>query len=86
MALEPGGIIAWLVVGLIAGWLTGKVMKGRGCWRLARLTVTTSTSQSTPSKVLSDSRSRRLIRRVHSTWIFTGRNTRNTRPWRPMAS
>jgi uncharacterized membrane protein YeaQ/YmgE (transglycosylase-associated protein family) len=30
MALEPGGIIAWLVVGLIAGWLTGKVMKGRG--------------------------------------------------------
>ena len=30
MALEPGGIIAWLLVGLIAGWLTGKVMKGAG--------------------------------------------------------
>jgi uncharacterized membrane protein YeaQ/YmgE (transglycosylase-associated protein family) len=30
MLLEPGGIIAWLVVGLIAGWLTGKVMKGAG--------------------------------------------------------
>ena len=30
MALEPGGIIAWIVVGLIAGWLTGKVMKGAG--------------------------------------------------------
>ena len=30
MALEPGGIIAWIVVGLIAGWLTGKVLKGRG--------------------------------------------------------
>ncbi len=30
MALEPGGIIAWLLVGLIAGWLTGKVMRGGG--------------------------------------------------------
>src|SRR6266481_930595 len=30
MVLEPGGIIAWIVVGLIAGWLTGKVMKGAG--------------------------------------------------------
>ena len=30
MALEPGGIIAWLVVGLIAGWLAGLVMRGGG--------------------------------------------------------
>src|SRR5438132_3781015 len=30
MALEPGGIIAWIVVGLIAGWLPGKVMRGGG--------------------------------------------------------
>ena len=30
MALEPGGIIAWLVVGLIAGWLAGQFMKGGG--------------------------------------------------------
>jgi hypothetical protein len=30
MVLEPGGIIAWLLVGLIAGWLTGKVMRGGG--------------------------------------------------------
>ena len=30
MAFEPGGIIAWIIVGLIAGWMTGKVMKGRG--------------------------------------------------------
>jgi uncharacterized membrane protein YeaQ/YmgE (transglycosylase-associated protein family) len=30
MALDPGGIIAWLVVGLIAGWLAGLVMKGGG--------------------------------------------------------
>ena len=30
MALDPGGIIAWLVVGLIAGWLAGQFMKGGG--------------------------------------------------------
>jgi uncharacterized membrane protein YeaQ/YmgE (transglycosylase-associated protein family) len=30
MHLDPGGIIAWLVVGLIAGWLAGLVMKGGG--------------------------------------------------------
>ena len=30
MTLEPGGIIAWLLVGLVAGWLAGVVMKGGG--------------------------------------------------------
>jgi uncharacterized membrane protein YeaQ/YmgE (transglycosylase-associated protein family) len=30
MELNPGGIIAWLVVGLVAGWLAGVVMKGGG--------------------------------------------------------
>jgi uncharacterized membrane protein YeaQ/YmgE (transglycosylase-associated protein family) len=30
ITLDPGGIIAWLVVGLIAGWLAGKVMTGAG--------------------------------------------------------
>ena len=30
MQLEPGGIIAWIIVGLVAGWLTGMVMKGGG--------------------------------------------------------
>jgi len=30
MTLEPGGIIAWLVVGLVAGWLAGVVMRGGG--------------------------------------------------------
>jgi uncharacterized membrane protein YeaQ/YmgE (transglycosylase-associated protein family) len=30
MTLDPGGVIAWLVVGLIAGWLAGVVMKGGG--------------------------------------------------------
>jgi len=24
------GIIAWLIIGVIAGWLTGKLMKGSG--------------------------------------------------------
>jgi uncharacterized membrane protein YeaQ/YmgE (transglycosylase-associated protein family) len=27
---EKMGIISWIVVGLIAGWLAGQVMKGRG--------------------------------------------------------
>jgi uncharacterized membrane protein YeaQ/YmgE (transglycosylase-associated protein family) len=30
MTLDPGGIIAWLVVGLVAGWLAGMVLKGGG--------------------------------------------------------
>jgi uncharacterized membrane protein YeaQ/YmgE (transglycosylase-associated protein family) len=30
IVLDPGGIIAWLVVGLIAGWLAGMVMQGGG--------------------------------------------------------
>jgi uncharacterized membrane protein YeaQ/YmgE (transglycosylase-associated protein family) len=24
------GLIAWIIIGLIAGWLTGKLMKGSG--------------------------------------------------------
>jgi uncharacterized membrane protein YeaQ/YmgE (transglycosylase-associated protein family) len=28
--LAPGGVIAWLMVGLIAGFLAGKVMTGAG--------------------------------------------------------
>jgi uncharacterized membrane protein YeaQ/YmgE (transglycosylase-associated protein family) len=30
MVLDPGGILAWLVVGLVAGWLAGKVSRGSG--------------------------------------------------------
>ena len=30
MNLEPGGLLAWLVVGLVAGWLAGQFMKGGG--------------------------------------------------------
>jgi uncharacterized membrane protein YeaQ/YmgE (transglycosylase-associated protein family) len=26
--LDPGGILAWLMVGLIAGWLAGSLMSG----------------------------------------------------------
>lgn len=29
-ALQPGGILAWLLVGLVAGFLAGKVMRGAG--------------------------------------------------------
>ena len=28
--LRPGGIIAWIVIGLIAGWLAGLAMRGGG--------------------------------------------------------
>jgi len=28
--LEPGGLLAWLIVGLVAGFLAGKFMKGSG--------------------------------------------------------
>ncbi len=30
MNLDPGGLIAWLIVGVIAGFLAGQVMKGSG--------------------------------------------------------
>ena len=30
MELQPGGIIAWIFTGLIAGWLAGMVMSGGG--------------------------------------------------------
>jgi uncharacterized membrane protein YeaQ/YmgE (transglycosylase-associated protein family) len=30
MELFPGGIIAWIIVGIVAGWLAGVVMKGGG--------------------------------------------------------
>lgn len=30
LTLSPGGIISWIVVGLIAGWLAGLAMSGSG--------------------------------------------------------
>ncbi len=39
IVLEPGGVIAWLAMGLIAGWLAGVVMKGGGFGILGDLIV-----------------------------------------------
>jgi uncharacterized membrane protein YeaQ/YmgE (transglycosylase-associated protein family) len=39
IVLTPGGVIAWLVVGLIAGWLAGMVMKGGGYGILGDIAV-----------------------------------------------
>jgi uncharacterized membrane protein YeaQ/YmgE (transglycosylase-associated protein family) len=39
LVLSPGGVIAWLVVGLIAGWLAGLVMKGSGFGMLTDIIV-----------------------------------------------
>ena len=30
MTLDPGGLISWLIVGAIAGWLAGQFMRGGG--------------------------------------------------------
>jgi len=39
MPLSPGGIIAWLVVGLVAGWAAGKVSRGHGFGLIGDLVV-----------------------------------------------
>jgi uncharacterized membrane protein YeaQ/YmgE (transglycosylase-associated protein family) len=33
------GIIAWIIIGLIAGWITGKLMKGEGYGALMNMIV-----------------------------------------------
>ena len=30
IAFSPAGFITWIVIGLVAGWLAGKIMKGSG--------------------------------------------------------
>lgn len=30
IALDPGGILAWVIAGLLAGWLAGLLVRGRG--------------------------------------------------------
>ncbi len=30
IALNPGGIFSWILAGLLAGWLAGMVVRGRG--------------------------------------------------------
>ena len=37
--LEPGGVVAWIVVGLIAGAIASRVVAGRGLGCLADLAV-----------------------------------------------
>ncbi len=39
MALDLGGIVAWVVVGLIAGWLAGQFVKGGGYGVVGDLTL-----------------------------------------------
>ncbi|WP_435015783.1 GlsB/YeaQ/YmgE family stress response membrane protein [Tundrisphaera sp. TA3] len=39
IALAPGNIVAWLVVGLISGFLAGTVMKGGGFGLLGDIVV-----------------------------------------------
>jgi uncharacterized membrane protein YeaQ/YmgE (transglycosylase-associated protein family) len=39
IVLEPGGVIAWLVVGLIAGALAGRVVRGSGYGCLGDIVV-----------------------------------------------
>jgi uncharacterized membrane protein YeaQ/YmgE (transglycosylase-associated protein family) len=33
------GIIAWIVIGIVAGWLTGKIMKGSGFGMLLDMVI-----------------------------------------------
>ena len=39
MQLAPGGLLAWLVVGLVAGWLAGQVTKGGGFGLIGNLVI-----------------------------------------------
>jgi uncharacterized membrane protein YeaQ/YmgE (transglycosylase-associated protein family) len=39
IALEPGGILGWIVVGLIAGALASRVVEGRGLGCLGDIIV-----------------------------------------------
>jgi uncharacterized membrane protein YeaQ/YmgE (transglycosylase-associated protein family) len=39
LEMWPGGLIAWLIVGLIAGWLAGLMMRGGGYGILGDIVV-----------------------------------------------
>src|SRR6516225_2851598 len=39
MTLEPMSLIVWLVIGLIAGWLAGQIVKGYGLGLVGNLVV-----------------------------------------------
>src|SRR5579883_3163128 len=38
-ALNPGGVIAWIVIGILAGWLAGVIMPGKGFGLIGDLIV-----------------------------------------------
>jgi uncharacterized membrane protein YeaQ/YmgE (transglycosylase-associated protein family) len=38
-SLQPGGILSWVIVGLLAGWLAGVVMPGKGFGLIGDLIV-----------------------------------------------
>lgn len=37
--LQPGGIFAWIVIGVLAGWLAGVIMPGHGFGLIGDLVV-----------------------------------------------
>jgi len=37
--LNPGGVIAWIVIGILAGWLAGLIMPGHGFGLIGDLIV-----------------------------------------------
>ena len=39
MALEPMSLISWLIIGAVAGWLAGKIVKGYGFGYVGNLAV-----------------------------------------------
>jgi uncharacterized membrane protein YeaQ/YmgE (transglycosylase-associated protein family) len=39
VVLSPGSIVAWLLVGLIAGWFAGLMMKGSGYGMIGDIVV-----------------------------------------------
>ncbi|GAC1324092.1 MAG: hypothetical protein NVS2B16_13650 [Chloroflexota bacterium] len=39
VAISPGGIVAWLVVGLLAGAIAGRIARGRGYGCLGDIVV-----------------------------------------------
>lgn len=39
MDLNPGGVISWILVGLIAGWIAGNLTRGQGFGCLANIVV-----------------------------------------------
>ncbi|HLQ31137.1 MAG TPA: GlsB/YeaQ/YmgE family stress response membrane protein [Chloroflexota bacterium] len=39
MVLDPGGVIAWVIVGLIAGWLASVLVRGSGMGLIGDIVV-----------------------------------------------